>query len=218
MFIHCPPKNLQDLESQTLNGKRFYTTPDGKRLPSVTTVLGAKPKPHLLEWRKRVGEEEANRITKKSSGRGTNLHQMCEDYVNNKPLSVRMPDALEMFKSLKPLLHRINNVHYQEQALWSYQLNMAGRVDCIAEFDGELSIIDYKNSRRIKTREQILDYFHQTTAYALMYEELIGKPINKLVILMAVEDDEPQLFIENTEDHIHGLVEAIHYYQSTVRD
>jgi genome maintenance exonuclease 1 len=124
-----------------------------------------------------------------------------------------MPDALEMFYSLKPLLNRINNIHYQEQALWSTQLGLAGRVDCIGEFDGSLSVIDFKTSRKIKTKGQIEDYFWQTAAYALMYEELIGKPIDNLVVIMAVEDEQPILFQEKTEDHIDGLVKAIKYYK-----
>jgi genome maintenance exonuclease 1 len=124
-----------------------------------------------------------------------------------------MPDAKEMFVSLKPILNRINNIHYQEQALWSTKLGMAGRVDCIAEFDGELASIDFKTSAKIKSRENILDYFWQTTAYALCYEELIGTPINKLVVIMAVEDNTPLIFIEKTEDHIDGLVEAIKFYR-----
>jgi genome maintenance exonuclease 1 len=123
-----------------------------------------------------------------------------------------MPDALEMFYSLKPYLNKINNIHYQEQALWSTQLGMAGRVDCIAEYEGVLSVIDFKTSKRIKTESDIEDYFWQTTAYALMYEELIGEPINELVIIMAVEDNKPLIFKQKTADHINGLVKAIDYY------
>jgi genome maintenance exonuclease 1 len=118
-----------------------------------------------------------------------------------------------MFLSLKPLLNRINNIHYQEQALWSEKLGMAGRVDCIAEFDGELSVIDFKTSKRPKTPAQIEDYYWQTSAYALMYEDMIGVPINNTVIIMAVEDSEPLLFKQKTADHIDGLVEAIIYYR-----
>ena len=127
-----------------------------------------------------------------------------------------MTYAKEMFISLKPLLNRIDNIHYQECALWSKQLGMAGRVDCIGEFDGELSVIDFKTSKRIKTEAHIEDYFWQTTAYGIMYEELIGVPIQQLVIIMAVEDNPPLLFIQKTEDHIHGLVKAIKYYKETL--
>ena len=215
MFNYCPPKQLQDLQSETFpDGKRYYRLPDGTKLPSVTTVLGAMKKDAIMAWRKRVGEAEANRISKKATGRGTNVHSLCEKYLNNESLGEMMPDAQEMFLSLKPLLNRINNIHYQEQALWSTQLEMAGRVDCIGEFDGQLSVIDFKTSKKVKSKVQIEDYFWQTSAYALMYEELIGRPINNLVIIMAVEDDQPLLFQEKTEHHIDGLVKAIQFYKN----
>ena len=214
MFNYCTPKELQDLKSETFpDGKRYYTLPDGTKLPSVTTVLGAQKKQAIMEWRKRVGEEEANRVSKKATSRGTNVHTLCERYLNNDSLGDIMPDAKEMFVSLKPLLNRINNIHYQEAALWSTKLEMAGRVDCIGEFDGKLSVIDFKTSKRIKSITSIEDYFWQTSAYALMYEELIGTPIDNLVIIMAVEDEQPLLFQQKTEDHIPGLVKAIKYYK-----
>ena len=165
-----------------------------------------------MAWRKRVGEDVANAISKKATGRGTNVHTLCERYLNNEGLGLVMPDALEMFLSLKPSLHRINNIHYQECALWSKQLGMAGRVDVIGEFDGKLSVIDFKTSKKIKTKAQIEDYFWQTAAYSLMYEEMIGTPIHNLVIIMAVEDEQPLIFEEKTEDHIEGLVKAIKFY------
>ena len=213
MFTYCTPKELPNLQSITLpNGKRSYTLPDGSSVPSVTTVLGAMKKDAIMAWRKKVGEEKANQISKKASGRGTNVHSMCEEYLNNEELGVYMPDAIEMFLSIKPYLNKINNIHYQEQALWSTQLGMAGRVDCIAEYEGELSVIDFKTSKRVKSHEDIEDYFWQTTAYALMYEELVGIPIHNLVIIMAVEDNKPLIFKQKTEDHIEGLVKAIDYY------
>ena len=211
-FTFCPPKQLLDLQSETLKNGRFYTLPDGTKLPSVTTVLGAQKKDAIMAWRKRVGEDAANAISKKATGRGTNVHTLCERYLNNESLGDIMPDALEMFLSLKPLLNRIDNIHYQECALWSKQLGMAGRVDVIGEFDGKLSVIDFKTSKKIKTKPQIEDYFWQTAAYALMYEEMIGQPIENLVIIMAVENEAPLIFEERTEDHIEGLVKAIKFY------
>lgn len=214
MFNFCPPVSLPDLKSETFpDGKRYYTLEDGTKLPSVTTVLGAQKKDAIMKWRKRVGEEEANRVSRKATSRGTAVHSLCEDYLNNKKNLSAMPDAFEMFLSIKPLLNRINNIHYQECALWSKQLGMAGRVDCIGEFDGVLSVIDFKTSKKIKTEAHIEDYFWQTTAYALMYEEMIGTPIHDIVIIMAVEDDQPLVFKQKTEDHIHGLVKAIQFYK-----
>ena len=212
-FNYCPPKQLQDLQSTTFpDGKRYYTLPDGTRLPSVTTVIGASKKAAIMAWRKRVGEEKANQISRKASGRGTNVHSMCEEYLNNKELGVFMPDAYEMFLSIKPYLNKINNIHYQEQALWSTQLGMAGRVDCIAEYEGVLSVIDFKTSSRPKDESDIQDYFWQTAAYSLMYEELVGVPIDNLVIIMAVENGNPLIFKQKTEDHIEGLAQAIDFY------
>jgi len=216
MFNYCTPKQLQNLQSETFpDGKRFYKLPDGTKLPSVTTVIGATKKASIQAWRERVGEEVANKISRKASGRGTAVHSLCEDYLNNKTPVMGMPDAWAMFVSIKPHLNRINNIHYQEQTLWSTKLNMAGRVDCIAEFDGTLSVIDFKTSAKVKSHEDIQDYFWQTTAYALMYEELIGRPIDDLVIVMAVEDRNPIVFKQRTEDHIKGLVNAISYYEKS---
>ena len=124
-----------------------------------------------------------------------------------------MPDAREMFNDLIPYLDKIDNIWYQEQALWSNQLGLAGRVDCIAEYEGELSVIDFKTSKRIKTKESIQDYFWQTCAYALMVEELTGYAINNLTIIMAVDNEQPIIFKEKTEDHIEGLVKAIQFYK-----
>lgn len=214
MFNYCPPKDLQNLKSTTFpDGKRYYTLPDGTKLPSVTTVIGAKGKKAIMEWRKRVGEEEANKISRKASSRGTNVHTLCERYLNNEPIGEIMPDAKAMFLPLKPILNRINNIHYQECALWSVNLGMAGRVDCIGEFDGVLSVIDFKTSKRIKKREDIDSYFAQCVAYACMYEELIGVGIHQIVIIMAVDNEEPLLFIEKTEDHLNTLLEYIKFYR-----
>lgn len=217
MFNHCPPKVLPDLESVTLpDGKRYYVTPSGKRLPSVTTVVGAKKKEAILEWRKRVGDEEANRVSKIATGRGNRVHLLAEKYLNNEPIQWmrEMPDSLKMFRTLIKPIHRINNIHYQETSLWSEKIGMAGRVDLIAEFDGVLSVIDFKTSKRVKERDDIFDYFAQCTAYSAMYEEHVGVPIDQIVILMAVEDSEPLIFIEKTEDHINTLLEHIQFYNN----
>lgn len=215
MFTFCPPKQLQDLQSQTFpDGKRYYSLPDGTRLPSVTTVIGAKKKEAIMAWRRRVGDEVANKISKQATSRGTNVHTLCERYLRNESLGDIMPDALEMFKSIKPHLHKINNIHYQEQALWSTKIGMAGRVDLIAEWEGKLSVIDFKTSKKIKMVEDIQDYFAQCTAYSAMYEELVGNSIDQIVILMAVENDKPLIFIEKTEDHLNNLLDHISFYKN----
>jgi genome maintenance exonuclease 1 len=213
MFTYCPPKKLEELKSETLNNGRYYTTPTGEKLPSVTTVIGAMGKKAIYEWRQRVGAEEANRVSRIASGRGTRMHTLCEKYLNNEELGKPMPDALALFNTVKPLLNRINNIHYQECALWSIRLGMAGRVDCIGEFDGKLSVIDFKTSSRVKTKEDIPAYFAQCVAYALMYEELVGVKIHQIVVIMAVEGSDPLLFVEKTGDHVKTLKTYIDYYR-----
>jgi len=208
---------LPDLKSEThTDGRRYYTSPKGKRLPSVTTVVGAMKKQSIMEWRNRVGEEEANRVSKLATGRGNRVHDLAERYLKNEKIDWmrEMPDAVEMFRTLIPHIHRINNIHYIEQALWSESIGLAGRVDLIAEWDGVLSVIDFKTSKRIKQREDIQDYFAQCTAYSGMYEERVGVPIEQLVIVMAVEHEEPLIFIEKTEDHINTLIEHISFYRN----
>ena len=215
IYTHCPPMVLPDLKSEThSDGKRYYTSPSGKRLPSVTTVVGAMKKQAIMEWRNRVGEVEANRISKLATGRGNRVHDLAERYLKNEKIDwVReMPDSVEMFRTLIPHLHRINNIHYIEQALWSEQIGLAGRVDLIAEWDGVLSVIDFKTSKKIKKAEDIQDYFAQCTAYSGMYEEHVGVPIDQIVIVMAVENEQPIIFIEKTGDHINTLVEHIEFY------
>lgn len=219
MYIHCPPKKLPNLVSETqANGTRLYVTPNGNKLPSVTTVIGAKKKKTIMEWRRRVGEEEANRISRVASGRGNRVHNLAEKYLKNENIDWKkeMPDSVVMFRSLIPYMQKINNIHYIEQALWSERIGLAGRVDLIAEWDGVLSVIDFKTSKRIKTKEDIPDYFAQCTAYSAMYEEHIGVPIEQLVIVMAVENSEPIIFIEKTEEHLVNLAEHINFYRKGI--
>ena len=214
-FRYVPPVELQDLKSVTHpSGKRFYTLPDGTAVPSVTTVIGAKPKQGIIDWRKRVGEEEANRVCQISCNRGTNVHTLCERYLNNEPLGTMMPDAVEMFRSIKPILNNINDIWYQEQALYSKTLGMAGRVDCVGHYNGVLSITDFKTSKQPKKIEDISDYFLQTTAYAIMIKEMLNININSSVIIMAVQDDEPLVFHGKTKEHMAGLLESIKYYRN----
>lgn len=213
--MHCPPLTLPELESVTqADGKRYYTTPAGKRLPSVTTVVGAKSKQSIMEWRNRVGDAEANRVSKIASGRGNRVHKLAERYLKDEKIDwiKEMPDAVKMFRSIIKEMQNINNIHYIEQALWSESIGLAGRVDLIAEWQGKLSIIDFKTSKRVKNEEDIQNYFAQCVSYSLMYEELVGVPVDQFVILMAVEDEEPQVFVKNTSDYVDVLFDHIKYY------
>jgi genome maintenance exonuclease 1 len=175
-------------------------------------------KQSILEWRKAVGEEEANRVSRAASGRGNRVHNLAEKYLKNEPIQwmKEMPDSAAMFRSLIPHMQRINNIHYIEQALWSEKIGMAGRVDLIAEWDGVLSVIDFKTSKKIKTREDIPEYFAQCVSYAGMYEEHVGEPIDQIVIVMGVEQNAPLIFVEKTEDHIETLVQHIDFYKNSI--
>ena len=215
MFNHVNV-NIDEIKTETINGGRYYVTPTGEKYPSITTVLSILSKKAIMEWRKRVGAEEANKISTQAARRGTNVHQMCEDYLNNKTYITEktMPVDKEMFATLKPILdEHINNIHTQEATLYSDYLGVAGRVDCIAEFDGRLSVIDFKTSRKLKKKEWISNYFQQASAYCVMYEERTGIPIDQIVILIAVDDEQPQVFIEKRDNHIHDCIETIALYK-----
>ncbi len=199
MFIHLNNAPLIDLKAETTDNGRYYLTPEGEKYPSVTTVIGAKSKKSILEWRKKVGEKEANRISSRAASRGTSLHLMNEDYLNNMFNEEKYKDKilpLYMFKSLKPFLDKINNIHVLEGALYSDKLRLAGRVDCIAEYENELAIIDFKSSTEPKKREWIDNYIAQECAYAMMYYERTGIKVKKLVTLIACENGDVQVFQE----------------------
>ena len=210
IFEHVKLESLQfDLEAKTTENGRRYTTPDGKVYPSITTILGFnKDKTKLFEWRKRVGEEEANKIVKKSAGRGTKLHSVCENYLLNEMPEIRtlMPDVKDFFFQLKPYIdENVGRVYGLEQALYSHKLRMAGRTDCIAEWNGKLSIIDYKNSIKEKKEEYIQDYFIQCTGYAVMFEEVTGMPIDQIVVAIANEEGKPQIFVREKSKYVTKL-------------
>ena len=213
MFTH---KNfsLEELNTETIDGKRFYVTPQGK-LPSITTVLSILSRDAIKAWRARVGEKEANKISTKASRRGTNVHAMCEHYINNDLDAKKyLPNDRETFNSLKPVLdEHLDNIYAQELPLWSSYLGVAGRVDCIAEWDGKLSVIDFKTSRKLKKKEYISNYFQQCAAYAVMWEERTGIPINKIVVVIAVDGEEPQVFEEKRDNYIYECVETIARYR-----
>jgi len=203
MFTHKPIP-FDDLKTVTIDGKRFYQTPEGNTYPSVTSVTGLYNKKEILEWRKRVGEAEANRISTKASSRGTRVHKLCEDYLNNELNTDRyMPDSVGMFKSIQPIIDQyVDNIYAIEAPLYSDHLKVAGRVDCIAEFDGKLSIIDFKTSSRQKSEDKIQNYFMQCAAYAVMFEERTGIPVPRIAIVITVDSDHPQVFVKKRNDYI----------------
>lgn len=198
------------------DGSRVYETPTGKRYPSVTTVTGLLKKDTIMEWRKRVGEEEANRISSTAARRGTRIHTLCETYLKNEEPNVGMFD-LEMWNSLKPVLSDIDYIHALETPLYSDHLQVAGTVDCIAKYKGRMSVIDFKSSRRVKTRDEIHDYFMQCSAYAVAFEERTGIPVPDLVILMAVDDNDPIVFREKRNTWIGDFLALREQYRKVKR-
>lgn len=203
--------NFQSLKRVDSPNGRTYETPTGRKYPSVTSVLGMMDKSSLYEWRKRVGEEEANRISARAARRGTVIHGLCEDYLLGKNPEVSIFDQ-QVFRSLIPHLDKINNIHALESKLYSDHLQVAGTVDCIAEYDGKLSVIDFKTSKRQKQRDDIHGYFIQTSAYAVAFEERTGIPVSRLVIIMGVDEEEPLIFKEKRDDWIGQFIELREAY------
>ena len=220
VFNHLDIHNFVDLTAETTKSGRTYLV-DGIRLPSVTTVIGEMKKKSIAQWRARVGAEEANRVSKRASTRGNKTHKLAEDYLSNLPISQYTDDVLSMgmFCQIRPYLDKINNIHALEAPLYSKTLKLAGRVDCIAEYEGELAIIDFKTSSKTKREEWIQDYFSQEVAYAIMFQELTGLKVKKLVTIIAVETGEPQVFvIRDKLKYVHKLKEYIDYYRSVHGD
>tara|TARA_B100001094_G_scaffold307237_1_gene338767 strand:+ start:156 stop:836 length:681 start_codon:yes stop_codon:yes gene_type:complete len=199
MFNYVPTI-LTPLERETIDGVRFYKVPDEDeflKLVSITSVTSFWSKAKFAKWRKKVGEEKANEITRKATARGTDMHTLTEHYLLNEEVLPKVAPMGEMlFKIAKPTLNNIDNIHALEGSLYSKELGVAGTVDCIGEYNGELSVIDFKTSKAPKPREWIDGYFVQAAAYACMYYELTGIPVKKLVIIMACEDGDCVVYEE----------------------
>jgi genome maintenance exonuclease 1 len=189
------------------DGKRWYMA-DNKKYPSVTTVLGQINKKSVLEWRARVGEEEANKISRTAALRGTKFHTLVEKYLRNQEYEIESPLQKQMFMDSREYLNKIDNIHLLESRLYSDHLRMAGTVDCIAEFDGRLSVIDFKTSSRPKDKQYIESYFLQATAYSIMFEERTGIPVPRIAIIISVEGESAQVFTEKRDSYVQQL---LHY-------
>ena len=198
MFNHVDVK-LPKLSRETIDGVRYYSVPDEEellKLVSITSVTSHFNKEIFVNWRKRVGNEEAERITKAATKRGTDMHTLTENYLKNEELPEVPPISDFLFKIAKGKLNKIDNIHALEGALYSKELGIAGTVDCIAEYDGELAIIDFKTSKKPKPRNWIEHYFVQCMAYGCMLYELTGISVKKLVIIMACENGECVIYEE----------------------
>ena len=167
-----------ELKKKETPGCRLYELPNGDWVPSITSVTSFYNREKFIKWRKKVGEEKANQITRKATSRGTDFHEVAQDYLEGKSLDweSHLPASKFMFHSCKSILDRIDNIHAIERTLFSEYLGVAGRVDCIAEFDGELAVIDFKTSEYIKPEEWLENYFVQETFYACAYYEIMQCP------------------------------------------
>tara|TARA_Y100000361_G_C11125186_1_gene325494 strand:+ start:144 stop:872 length:729 start_codon:yes stop_codon:yes gene_type:complete len=217
MFNHVKCE-LPEISAKTTDGVRLYETPEGNKYPSITTVLSTRNKKGLMEWRKKVGNEVANYVSGKAARRGTAVHHMCEDYLNN--VYTNYPSDWEkhkknflpycLFNQLKDqVLSNIDNIYAQEAGLYSDKYKVAGRVDCIAEYKGTLSIIDFKTSTKERTDDWNENYYIQGSAYAEMFEERTGNSVNQVVILVVTEDGTVQEFIKEKYDYLDSLTESV---------
>ena len=215
-FIHEEiDLGYSDLDSVTKTKGRHYVDPKGNKYPSITTVLSILSREAIQKWRERVGEEEANRISRVASSRGTKIHNIIEKYIANDPDYIKgeMPHNIQTFKDVQPILDEsVTKVYQQEAPLFSKHLGLAGRVDLVGQWKGVDSIIDWKTSRKTKKKEWISNYFMQCSAYAIMWEERTGMPIKQLVVCIA-GDEGPQVFVEDRDNWTKDLIDTINEYK-----
>ena len=210
-FIEVNKDLLPKTKGRRIDGHRFYEI-EGKNYPSITTVLNIRKKEGLTKWRESVGEGAANWEMARAARRGTATHKLIEQYLKSETPSERSVLPLGLFKLLKPYVDQINNIHLLEAIMYSHKLTVAGQVDCVAEYNGKLSVIDFKTANKERQESWIENYYIQTCAYAIMYEEVFGKPIDQLVILMAGEDGTMKAFVKDKKEFIPKLEESIQYF------
>lgn len=219
IFNHVGDLTPVEMVTETIDGKRYYVTPTGGKYPSITTVIGnnSKKQAGLAKWRRRVGDKAATAKSTRASGRGTRYHKLVEDYINNELDTTKykdMPLPWCMFHSSREVLDRINRVYLQEAALYSDYLQIAGRVDCIAEYEGELAIIDFKTAEAPKKEIYLYDYFVQECGYACMLQEVYGLSVKKLVTIVACENGDTQVKVmPPKKEYLFKLQEYIQEYQ-----
>lgn len=210
-FTHTKPISYKkpELKRKNISGKRHYVDETGFVYNSCTNVVGIINEKGLAEWREDIGEKGANIISGRAKSIGSKLHKNIEDLLNNKEPIFENLVAKAHYYNLMPFLNSINYIRGTEIRLCSKPLALAGTTDCIADYDGELSIIDFKTSSKEKSEEYLLSYFLQLTAYSLMWEELTGQNINQIVVLISAEDMSTQQFIKNPKDYKVKLLEVI---------
>lgn len=184
------------LVQKNTDGSRVYLTPTGEKYPSVTSVSGFGNSKHIMEWRDRVGHEEANKISRRAADRGTRIHKLCENYLLGKEIEVDMFDK-EVFNSMLPHIDKVGDIHCIEKRIYSHILKVGGTVDLIADFEGEISVLDWKTSRRVKDFDEFDGYFMQAAAYSQCFLELTGINIDKLVVVIGIDDNPSKVYIED---------------------
>ena len=210
-WIDVDKTKLPTTKGKRIDGFRFYQI-DGKNYPSITTVLGVQKKEGLEKWRKAVGEEAAKWEMGRAARRGKATHTLVEQYLKSETPAIRDVLPLGLFRLMKPYIDQIDNVQLSEEVMYSHKLTIAGQVDCVADYNGKLSVIDFKTANKERKEDWIENYYIQTCAYAIMYEELFGKRIEQLVILMAGEDGTMRSFIRDKKDFEPKLEESIKYF------
>jgi len=194
---------------------RFYVTPSNNKYVSITTMLGVKEKPWLEQWRESLGQAKADTETKRCAARGNAVHTMANKFLSNdvEPTKGQLLEHVGEFNSLKLVLKKIDNIYALEIPLYSDVLKVAGRVDCIAEWDGQLAVIDFKTSTNDKSSKMIEDYYLQAAGYALMFHEMYDIQINEVVIVITVEKGiVPLVFKRDVESYIEPLIQRINTY------
>jgi len=217
-FNHLNLPKLANIPTETVNGSRKYVV-NGKLLPSITSVTSYQTRESINKWRKSVGEDVANQISQFASTNGTKFHGIVEYYLKNYDLTIysyfpQYGIAQKLFDQFVPLLDDVDNIHYQESALYSETLGISGRVDCIAEYKGKLSVIDFKSSSKPKYESQIRNYFVQETGYAKMYEEMTDYKVEQIVTLISCHSGETQVYVRNPDDYVDTLHQYIQEYNN----
>ena len=216
-FQHLDLFQVPDLKTQEIYGKRHYITPEGEKYPSITTVLGAEDKPWLENWRTVLGPAKADAETKRCAQRGTEMHEMIEMFLSNKEFDERTykRENVQMFNQMKPYLNKINNIMCLETPLYSDTLKVAGRVDCIAEYDGIPCVIDFKTSNKAKTADQISGYKKQAAFYACAFNEMFDQDVDDYAIMISVERViVPMVFRGKVDDELAGLIKQVKFYRN----
>ena len=213
MFTHLNKLGDFELEANTIDGVRYYTLPSGKKAPSITTITSFYNRQIFKNWREKVGEEQANKITKVATDRGTKFHDLVEKYLLNEDINSLknvLPTTKARWIAAREALNNIDNIHALEKPLYSEYFGIAGRVDCIAEYEGELAVIDFKTSKKIKPEKWLENYFVQETAYACMYFEMTGISVKKIVTLMVADNGDVKVYEKrNKGEYIKLLTKYI---------